>query len=55
MPVAPPVTAIQATLLVAVHEQLPPAVTLTDPEFPPADTETLLELRLYVQVTMPDP
>jgi hypothetical protein len=42
----PPLIVIQAALLVAVHVQPVLATTLTDPLFPPAGTETLLELRL---------
>jgi hypothetical protein len=55
LPLAPAVTVIQAALLVAAHVHPPPAVTLTDPEPAAADTETLLELSVYVQLASPDP
>jgi hypothetical protein len=46
VPDVPLVTVTHATLLVAIHAQLWPAVTVTDPELPPAGTAMLLELRL---------
>jgi hypothetical protein len=44
LPLAPDVIVIHGALLVAVHVQSLPAVTVTDPAFVDADTETLVEL-----------
>jgi hypothetical protein len=44
LPLAPEVIVIQAALLVAVHWHPLPAVTVTEPVFMAAETETLVEL-----------
>ena len=55
VPDVPAVTVIQAALLAAVQAQPVPVVIVTEPEFAPAETATLDEPRLYVQVEIPDP
>ena len=49
LPLAPAVIVIQAALLVAVHEQLVPVVTLNEPVPPVDGVEPLVEPSVKVQ------
>ncbi len=49
MPLAPPVIVIHAALLVAVHAQLDPVMTLNDEVRPVTGTDALVDPSEYVQ------
>jgi hypothetical protein len=49
VPLVPPVIVIHAALLVAVHAQLDPVMTLNEDERPVTGTDALVEPSEYVQ------